>query len=420
MPDSQANPGIRLAAGLSTESDTAAATARACEQCMAGLDGGPVDLAVVFFSKQHRDQGHRVASVIRRLLNPDHVIGCSAESVIGGQTEIERGPGVSILAARMPGVRFKPFTADSLITEDNTPEHLDQLAGAIGVGPELRGILLLADPFSVPMIRLLPAMNRAKQGRGGVLFGGIASAAREPGGNTLLLDDRLMRSGAAGLAISGDVRLDAVVSQGCRPFGPAMIVTKAKGNLILELGGRSAVDAVQSAVDSLGDEGKKRLAAGLFIGRAINEYSVRFGRDDFLIRNLVAVQPEQGAIAVGDIVPVGTTVRMHTRDATTAREDLEMLLDAQKLYDRPKGVILISCNGRGERLFKERHHDARTIARAFAAPVGGESLAKGGQPIDAEQSVPLAGLFAAGEIGPVGGQSFLHGQTACAVLIRDA
>lgn len=411
--------GLRVATGLSPDPDTSAAAAKACEQVQAGLGNGPVDLAVVFFSRQHRDNGHRLASVVRRVLNPGHVIGCSAESVIGGQTELERGPGVSILGARLPGVRFTPFVADDLQPVADSPEGLERLAQATGMGEDLRGMLLLADPFSVPMIRLLPALNRAKHGRPGILFGGMASAAREAGGNCLLLDDRLMRSGAVGIALAGKVRLDAMVSQGCRPFGPTMIVTKAKGNLILELGGRSAIDAVQEAVDSLGNDGKKRLAAGLFIGRAINEYKLRFGRDDFLIRNLVAVQPEQGAIAVGDIVPVGTTVRMHTRDAATAREDLEMLLDGQRLYDRPRGVLLISCNGRGERLFKERHHDARAIAQAFANPVGGESLAKGGTPIDAEESVPLAGFFAAGEIGPVGSQSFLHGQTACAVMIRE-
>jgi small ligand-binding sensory domain FIST len=215
--------------------------------------------------------------------------------------------------------------------------------------------------------------------------------------------------------------VDTVVSQGCRGFGPATVITKAKKNLIFELGGRPALHVVRELVEELPDAEKKLLERGLFVGRVVNEYKDRFGRDDFLIRNVLGVEESQNAIAVNELVRVGQTVRLHLRDARTADEDLAMLLDAQQLRDPPVGAMLITCNGRGTRLFESPHHDAAAIARAFAPTRAGEDLSKGGLPFDAEgPSIPLAGFFAAGEIGPVGEQSYIHGQSAVIALFRNA
>jgi small ligand-binding sensory domain FIST len=272
---------------------------------------------------------------------------------------------------------------------------------------------------------MLPAINRARSGKSPV-FGGMASAANTAGGNTLILNDRVFRSGAVGISLRGSLHVDTVLSQGCRPFGPTMVVTKAKGNMIFELGGRNAIDVAQETVVELGENYSQMLAGGLFIGRVIDEYKGRFGRNDFLIRSVVGVDQNRGALAVADRVRVGQTIRLHCRDAVTAHEDLALLLDAQKLYDKPKGVMLITCNGRGRRMFgateTPNDHDALAVARAFTQGHGGEFLSKPGKPFEPqiEVPVPLAGFFANGEIGPVGEQSFVHGHTACLVLFRDA
>ena len=139
---------------------------------------------------------------------------------------------------------------------------------------------------------------------------------------------------------------------------------------------------------------------------------------------------ESGSIAVADMLRVGQTVRFHMRDAATADEDLGLLLDMQKLYEPPAGVLLFTCNGRGTRLFEAPHHDAAAIVRAFAPGLAAEEKAKGGKPLgpgkgvewaagNGAASVPLAGFFAAGEIGPIGDEVFLHGHTASVALFRD-
>jgi small ligand-binding sensory domain FIST len=137
----------------------------------------------------------------------------------------------------------------------------------------------------------------------------------------------------------------------------------------------------------------------VLIGTVIDEYKDRFGRGDFLVRSILGMDQKKEAIAVGDTPRVGQTVQFHVRDAATAHEDLQLLLDAQQLKEAPLGAMLFTCNGRGARLFKDGRNDVQTIR-------------------DRLGDLPLAGFFAAGEIGPIGGRCFVHGHTASLALVR--
>ena len=241
MRSSTAPSTLRFASGLSSNPLTPAAIEHACEQAKAGLGGETPDLVQVFFSPHHTSSAKTIQEVIGMRLNPRCLLGVSTEGVIGGNTELERTPGISILAARLPGVALTPFTGEELLPVDDTPEGLAKLALATGAMSRQRAMLLYADPFSVPMVKLLPALNKAIRigrlaGERLPIIGGMASGARSPGGNAFILNDRVMTSGLIGVSIAGNVRVDAVVSQGCRPFGPPTVITRAKGNLIFELG----------------------------------------------------------------------------------------------------------------------------------------------------------------------------------------
>jgi small ligand-binding sensory domain FIST len=421
---------LSVGAGLSANLDAVLAAEQVCERASAGL-GAEADLAVVFFSSHHVDQADQIAAVIRSELRPRCLLGVSAEAVVGGRTELEGAAGVSLFAARLPGVELVPFTAESLPDAgDVSPEGQSRMAGAIGAGDDLRGIFLFVDPFSATLVNLLPALNRARgegdAARRAPILGGMASGANSAGGNALLVDGRVLRGGLVGVGIKGRVRIDPVVSHGCRGFGPIMVVTESRKNLILKLGGKPALQAVQEAINELPKADHGLLKRGLFIGRVIDERRERrgsperFGRDDYLIRNIVGADQQSGAIATGDFFRPGQTVRLHLRDAKTADDDLALLLDSQKLHEPPAGVMMITCNGRGSKLFSKPHHDAETVSRAFQTAQTGEDKAKAGEVIEAGAgSVPLAGFFAGGEIGPVGDESFLHGHTACLALFRE-
>lgn len=364
--------------------------------------GGVIDVAFLFFTAHHRDDAERVVERIWLELDPQAVVGCSAEGVIGNGREIERAPGISLLVGSMPDVRVHPFHigADDwrdLIVENDGASR-DSLAERIGFGPETRGVIAMGDPFTTPLTQFLAAMDAAAPGV--PLLGGMASAARTPGGNVLVRNDGIYDDGLVGLSLSGPLDVQAVVSQGCRPIGRPVVVTKAQGNVIEQLGGRPAMQALRDIVEGMNPGEQNLLRHGLFIGQAISEYRESFGRGDFLVRNVIGVDDASGAIQVAEYMRPGRTVQFHLRDAETADEDLTVMLDAQRMHAAPAAsALLFSCNGRGTRLFADESHDA--IAAGKAMP-----------------STPVAGFFAAGELGPVGGKNFVHGHTASFAMFR--
>ncbi|GJQ29232.1 MAG: hypothetical protein HBSAPP03_11160 [Phycisphaerae bacterium] len=411
-----------FASGLGAHDDAERAASMACGACAMRLRRH-ADLVFVFISKHHVAQAAAVASIIRKALSPTVLVGCTASGVIADATELEDAPSVSILAARLPGVELSTCWTDDLIADEAEEDHAARLADRLGAGDDLRAAFMLADPFSVPLVRLLPSLNAARgAGRSVPIFGGLASASGEPGGNAVLLNDRLETRGGVLVSMRGSIAVDALVSQGCRPFGPTFVITKARRNLIFELGGRPALEVVSATVSDLTEQQREGLKAGLFLGRVVNEYKSHFGRGDFLIRNVVGVDTEHAALAINEQVSVGQTVRLHMRDAQTAHEDLALLLDAQKLYAPPAGVLLITCGGRGRQMFGGPNHDAGAVLRAFAPQPAGEAAAKPGIAIEPGTAarVPLAGFFAAGEIGPLDGTNFVHGQTVCAAIFRSS
>lgn len=387
------------------------------------------DLALVFGSFHHRSAFDDAAAIIRKTISPRVLMAVTAEAVIGVDKELEGIAGLSAIALRLPGVRLHAWTStpdDPIPLSDPTstqekpvplrdPTPVRQRIGFDPAAGDLRTVIMFGDPFSTPITRLLPAITRCGRepnldnrppGKVRILhpvpvIGGMASGASQPGLNVMVLNDRVLNAGAIGVTISGNIEIDFIVSQGCRPIGKPFVVTKCKDNIILELGGRKAIDALQEMGQELSEADKRLLSKGLLMGRVINEYKDHFGRGDFLVRNVMGLDQKVGGVVAGEMVRVGQTVQFHVRDAATAAEDLQLLLDAQALSDRPPvAALLFSCNGRGERLFGEPNHDLNIIRNRL-----GENL-------------PIAGFFCAGEFGPIGDRSFLHGHTASLAVIR--
>jgi len=360
---------------------------------------GPCDLAMIFGSFHHAAAFTEASDTVRSTLSPAALLGTTAEAVLGDEQELDGRSGLTVLGLRLPGV--------TLHTWESTPEHpirlndAPQIAERIGLTEDHRATIMLADPFTTPMRRLLPAMTNCHGEDNPVpIVGGLASGAGQPGRNVLVLNDDARSSGAVGVTISGNIDIDFVVSQGCKPIGRPLVITKAKDNVILELGGRRAIDVGQEIASDLSEDDKRLLSGGLLIGFLIDEHKQHFGRGDFLVQNILGVDQRVGGIVSGAKVRVGRTIQLHVRDAQTASDDLDLLLDAQTMGEPPFGALLFSCNGRGARLFGEPGHDLDLLHKRF-------------------DDIPVAGFFAAGEIGPVGGKSFVHGHTASMALFRE-
>ena len=357
-------------------------------------------LACLFVSGDHRDNAHKLLEGIHQLVDIGTLIGCTGESIIGSDKEVEQSHAVSLWLAKMPEVQVKAFALG--LAEISLAGDLNDWTSRIDTQPdEMPSFIVLPEPFTSDFKSTLEAMNEIY--KGSVILGGVPSAGGR-GENLLFFNDQVRDEGIVGVALVGDIEVRAVVSQGCRPIGRPFVVTNAQDNLIFELAGEPALQRFQEVYSGLDEMDQTMVRKGLHVGRVVDEYKEDFQRGDFLIRNVIGADKESGGLAIADRVRVGQTIQFHVRDADSADEDLRELLH-QDIEDAegasPLGALLFSCNGRGTRLFDRPGHDAGVISEIMG-------------------NVPLAGFFAAGEIGPVADENFIHGFTASLAITKTA
>ena len=379
---------VHIATGLSTTPDARTGALEAASQAARGLHGRSCDLVVLFASGAHLAAPEATLEAVHELLAPEGLIGCGAAGVIGGAREVEEGTGVSVWAASLGDGEASPFHA--------TVEEIEEGAGALAGLPDLEGAtgaILLADPLSFPTDAVLRFLSDATPLL--PLLGGVASARTAEGAPALFFGEEVLDAGAVGVRLDG-VEVLPCVSQGAAPIGPELTITAADGQIIGELAGKPALAKLREAIEGLSEEDRGLVDGGLLMGIVVDPNKPDYVQGDFLVRGLVGADPETGQVAVGTNVRPGQVVRLHARDAGSADRDLREALGIrmQALGGRvPAGALVFACNGRGRGMFGCADHDAEAIAAELAG-------------------APAAGFFAAGEIGPVGGEYFLHGFTA--------
>jgi small ligand-binding sensory domain FIST len=318
-------------------------------------------------------------------------VGCGAGGVLGVGRELESGTALAVWAAAFGGgAQAVPFhagvSADGALEVEGVPA-VSSASGAI----------VVSDPYSFPTDALLSRF--ASEAPAMPVLGGIASARTSEGEGALFLGEEVVTRGAVGVVLEGiDVR--PCVSQGAAPIGREVTITAGEGNVIHELAGRPALETVEHLIAELPPRERQLVAAGLLIGIVIDPGKPEYGQGDFLVRGVLGANPDTGSLAVGTTIQPGQVLRLHARDARSADEDLRraLRLQVEALGPRPPvGALVFSCNGRGRAMFGEPDHDAAVVQRELAG-------------------APAAGFFAAGEIGPVGGRSYLHGFTATVAL----
>lgn len=376
---------MRIAAAMSRTQEADLAAAEAADAAGAELSSASIDLAVVLVSADHAGELAAVAAAVEARLEPEVLLGAAAEGVLGPDEEVEAGPAVVVWCADLGEGRAVPFRAWAL-----RPER-----GGIAVAgwPDTRPgelTVVLADPFSFPMADVARRLGDDRPGQ--PITGGLVTPGQ--GRSSLLLDGRVHEDGAVGVVLQ-DVATRTVVSQGCRPVGEPLTVTAVDRNRILELAGAPATERLRELVEAADPADRDLMErGGLQIGLVAEEVRDDYAPGDFLIRGVLGVDPDAGAITVGDLVATGQTVQFQVRDADSARADLDRRLQG---IGAAQGGLLFTCNGRGQGLFGEPDHDLRQVSRALGGPV--------------------AGAFCAGELGPVGTTSHLHGFTASLVML---
>jgi small ligand-binding sensory domain FIST len=421
---------MKWASAISTRFSLEAAVKETVQQANQLL-AAPADLALVFISSTFASEYPRLLPLLREELTATlgtmpHLIGCGGGGVLGitqkGKAlEVEAEPSLSLMLAHLPGVTVQPFHVDSdeLPDMDSSPNTWVELVGADpATNPQF---ILLADTLSARVNDLLQGLDYAYPGA--VKIGGATTGSGSFGGCGLFCDDKLYREGTVGVALSGDLVIETIVAQGCRPIGQPYRVVSAEKNVILkvaeqlpsgeedddEMESETPLEALQDLIQEL-DESDRLLAQdSLFVGIVRDEFKESLEQGDFLIRVLMGVDPRAGAIAIGDRVRPGQRMQFHLRDADTSAEDLEMLLKRYlkqlkkqtSATPQPTGALLFSCLGRGVGLYGETNFDSGLFREYLP-------------------QVPLSGFFCQGEIGPIGGETFLHGYTSVFGIFRSS
>ncbi len=389
----------KFISALSQEKEGLAAVEAVGEKILAGLEGNPCDLAILFLSENYKNaEPEKLIEAFARKVPSRYFIGCNSSGVIGDRSEVEMEPAVSAMAMHLPGTRITPFTI--LPRELEALETAEELVKKIDVYPtDQPKFICLADPMSCDVTQLFRLFN---EGYGNApVIGGLASGVVAGEENWLALDGTLYKEGAVGLALTGEIEFENVVSQGCRPIGEPYIITRAEQNVLFELAGRPALQVLGDVYAGLNSDDQQLARHSLFVGLVMDETRHLFKRGDFLIRNIMGVDYEKGVLVIGEMLQPGQTLQFQLRDARAAEEDLQTLLENLSAPDaaRAAGGILISCCGRGKGLFRESDHDVRLI-QSLRGPV------------------PLTGFFANGEFGPVDRKNYVHGYTSSLTILR--
>ncbi|NJN72932.1 MAG: hypothetical protein HC799_09055 [Limnothrix sp. RL_2_0] len=407
---------------LSTRASLEGAIAEVVTQIEEKLTGS-ADLGVVFISAAFTSEYSRLVSLLTEKLPIKVLIGCGGASIIGTNTngdpqELEDRPALSLTVAHLPGVEIKSFqlTEKDLPDLDSSPDAWTEIFGVTAAAEP--SFVLFADPFSSSINDLLAGLDFAYPGS--VKVGGLASSGGMGVANGLFCygadqenGSTMLREGTVGVALAGNIRVEAIVAQGCRPIGDVYQITHSERNIITELSLRQDGDDVktgaplkllQGLLSSLEPEDQVLAQDSLFIGIAMDEFKLKLIHGDFLIRNLLGVDPKTGAMAVGDRIRSGQRIQFHLRDAETSAEDLSVLLRqyAEKQTSKTMdnyGALLFSCMGRGKGLYGEPNFDANMFTSFLPNP-------------------SLGGFFCNGEIGPVGDRTFLHGYTSVFGIFR--
>jgi small ligand-binding sensory domain FIST len=354
----------------------------AAELCLAAFEpvSGEGNLGFLYVTDALAGDMGEILDLFRASTGVEHWVGTVGMGICATGIEYYDQPALAAMVAELPEDSFRVFPSmvkdldDFNLRNDAWIDSHRPFLGLVHGDP--------SNPLTEALVKQLAARTSA-----GFLVGGLASSR----GGVYSYADGVTQGGLAGVLFSEEVPVVTRLSQGCSPIGPQRIVTEAQRNIMIQLDGRPALEVLKEDIGEILSRDLTRIGGYIFAGLPIT------GSDtgDYLVRNLVGIDPENGLVAIGDMVEQGGRVMFCRRDANTAREDLLLMLSTvqKALPQRPRGGIYISCLGRGRNLFGENSEELGLIASVLG-------------------DFPLVGFYANGEIS----QDRLYGYTGVLTL----
>ena len=288
---------------------------------------GHWDIAFLFISGFNEESTKLIAERVRKGLALESLIGCAGYGVIGSGKEVEDSASVSLLLGRLPGVSCTPFYFDQTRYEDlrSAEEWYDLMDVYPNEKPKF---IVFTESTNTAMNTFLEGINMFYPNS--PVVGALTGVDNDPRQNLFIHNQKYYSQGLLGVCLMGNIHIETIVSQGCRPVGDSYIVTQAEDNVIYELAGRPFYEVLEDVINDATERDQKLAQDAIFVGIAMNEYKHRMKQGDFIIRLLMAIDDESGAGIITDAVQVGQTVRFHVRDPVSADLDLKAMLSEHK------------------------------------------------------------------------------------------
>ena len=350
----------------------------AAEACIAQLGQGPANLGFLYVTDLLADHLGDILAHFRSRTGIPHWVGTVGIGVCATGREYLDEAAVVAMAGDFEPDSFRVFSG---VASAADVESVALKCG--GAAPNFA--IVHADPQIRHIADLVSRL--AGKVESGFLVGGLTSSRRQ----NLQVADGVVEGGLSGVSFADSVTVATRLTQGCSPLGPKHVVTASQHNVIISLDGRAALDVFKEDIGESLARDLNRIGGHVFAGLPIA------GSDtgDYLVRNLVGIDPANRLIAIGELLQPGASVMFCRRDTKTANEDMTRMLESIRkgMFSRPRGGIYYSCVGRGASLFGPESEELKMIR-------------------DALGEFPLVGFFCNGEIS----HNRLYGYTGVLTL----
>lgn len=337
-----------------------------CQQLADSIrDRAAGNLAFLYIGDVFADATDQIVDRLRQLTGITHWVGCVGMGLCGTGTESYQEPAITILATPFAGDDFRVLTDFDQVQEwlSATSEWRQRSMSSVAIVHGNPGDANLPDHLT----------QLSEDLDGGYLIGGIASAEKSP----LQVADRATDSAISGVLFGAQVAISTGLSQGCSLIGSRHRISAGQRNVIETIDERPALDVFKEDIGEVLARDLSRIAGYIFVALPVH------GSDtgDYLVRNLIGIDPDRSLLAIGDLVEPGMEIQFARRDAQSARDDLARMVGElkQRLPGPARGALYHSCLGRGHNLFGDKGEELRLIRNLLG-------------------DVPLAGFYANGEI----------------------
>ena len=389
---------IRAGVGQSSNPSTERAAEQAAIEAMAQARISQADAVVVFFTVEHAPNSQSLLSTLTRVTRSDRIVGSSGAGILTGAGEIEGQHGLAVLVFASDQMQSRPFLFEPLRERD------EEVGASIAqmVGADQGSLLaLFPDTYNGQPHQLLRSLE---QKLGFVPVVGAGSSESGTAQATYQICGEQCRSNSvAGLHLSGSFEAVIDITQGCQPITEPMVITKAEGNLIFEINDRPALEVFAKLLKGPLAEDLRRALMFIFVGLPADPDQGTISPGQYLVRNIVGLDPEKGIVGIADQVREGQSIIFTLRDGQRAREDLNQMLQrqARKLEGRtPAFGLYFNCCARGNSLYGMPGIDTAYIRQGLG-------------------DFPLLGTFGGYELAPLGAKNHLFAYTGVLALITE-